>query len=226
MLIESLIINSENRIFGNYGQFTIKLPFYMKNIKRFDIIGISIDNSQYLINSKNQKFTIYKYSTPIIKKEITLDIGDYDQDSLKDEIISKVNANDNDINLKITFDDKTMKYTFESDINISFDFSNSLSNILGFNKVTNVGNKLTSDRIVKLNKTNYYVIEFETFHKKTFYFNNTTNDGILINNDLRIFKLDNKISTDMIKIRITNQFNEVVEFNSPIFIAIDIYYDE
>jgi hypothetical protein len=226
MLKQTILIDSKkDKIFGNYANFKARLPFYMRGIKKFDILGISIDSSQYLINENNNLFTFCKRTNNTVKSTvIELDCGDYNYETLANAIMTEVNK-DADVNLKITFDDeKTLKYTMTADVDFAFKCSKGLASILGFNTETDFGNKLTSARIVKFTKTNYYIVEI--FGKRTIYFNNVSNDGIYINDDIRTFILENSISTDMIDIKILDMHEQVPNFQLPVQIGLVLYYEK
>ena len=124
-------IQSEDRDitkWPNSSEFEITLPVVYKNVISLRTIDIQIPNSYYSFNCLRQNIKLiveYKYHGDLFQEIITIEEGNYNLETLVDEIQTKINIvlSNTSIKVKVFINPINHKiYFFSNDI-ISLDFS-------------------------------------------------------------------------------------------------------
>lgn len=208
--METIVLNIDSST--NNSKFKFKLNGLIKDTIEIKISSIEIPKSQYFFTTKksNNYFVLIIGSK---KYKFELNNGNYEINDLYNLI--KTFLNFYNINLKL----ENNKFTFESEINFSIDFTNSskyesLGKILGFKKnVYNDIKILKSENFFKINKK-YLLLKINDYGNYNIN-NNTYFTKINIESDYQgeNFKFNQPINISQLNFELNDYLGNNIELN-------------
>jgi len=189
----TLLINSKDRDTGSTHDFSYKLDGFIHGVKGIIVDDIQLYNTQYTINSNNNK--LYWTDNTSASKISTLTSQSYTLNELCIEISNKLNADATSGTYLCSFNLSTYKVTISSSTgNIGLTFgtntTNSVAYTIGFdNTDLSAAASHTGTNIPRLN-TKYYEIQSDLVV-------DTTNNNLGNRNTLTILR-NNKLFGDLL----------------------------
>lgn len=165
MPVISLIVDTKDRIRGTPNDFTVVLPRNLKDVSRLSLVGMTMPQSAYTVNSTNKviKVDIYDAGNNITTStNVSLDEGIYDATSLAQELQSKFNTVANFFT--VVYDESALKFIITIGNGLNFSLRPSslwMKYLLGFGSdiIYSVGGTYTSDKIAIINTPTIYYIK-------------------------------------------------------------------
>jgi hypothetical protein len=153
------VIDSKYRISGTSTNFTFQFYDKVTITQCVKLIYSSIPNSSYLITANNNTFSVIYNGSNF--QNVTLQIGNYRNDEICDQIQTSLNALFPTANFTCTFNKANMKYTITANNNffIHIPDTSNIGDILGFNTGNSaIGTTLTSDKIINIIVPDYLLL--------------------------------------------------------------------
>jgi len=171
MKVHTLDIDSGERdpvSYPNPSDYIVNLKTPIYNVSKISLISARIHNSQYLINDRNNTFTINSSST---NYDITIPNGNYDGKDLASNVV----VNSNNILSGSTYDKDTNAITFEGPNQFSFDFYNGKN---GYKST--VSGKTTPHDVLGLTASNVFSTSTSPYKMETGSVNLQGADAIIV----------------------------------------------
>lgn len=159
-------VNSRDRTTSSASSsdFTVRLSKSYNNIRSVELLGYTIANAIYTINSSNNQLRWVEYDIPdYTTRLVSIPSKNYSASQLATEITTLMTTNSfTGLVYNVSYDSQTMKYTITATGSVGLTFyldfnglSNSCASELGFSDtyVGTSGTTITSQNIIRLDKT-------------------------------------------------------------------------
>lgn len=229
MPTKTLLINSKDRLSGSSSNFYYKLDGFLHNVEYVSVEDIQLYNTQYTINSNNNK--LYWTDNTSATKTSTIPSQSYTLNELCIQISNNLNTDATSGSYLCSYNTSTLKVSVSSTTgNIGLTFgtntTNSIAYTIGYEDVNGTpAAALTAPNMPNLN-TKFYEIQCDLINDTTnnhlgnrntlAILKNNKNFGELLNYDFNKSKnmKSYKKSVDRIKFVVYDDQNNEVELNN------------